>query len=134
MPETITVVAAVIADGDRFLVTRRQKGVHLEGYWEFPGGKIDPDETHTTALQREIREELDAGVDVGDLLLTTTHTYPEKTVTLHFYRCHIVGTPRPLVGQEMAWVPRDEMAALKFPDADEDLINLLRDSARTATR
>ena len=126
----ITVVAAVISDGDRFLVTRRQKGVHLEGYWEFPGGKIDPDETHAAALRREIREELDTDVDVGELLLTTTHTYPEKTVTLFFYSCRIVGTPRPLVGQEMKWIPRAELGTLTFPEADEELIKLLRGAAR----
>lgn len=122
---SITVVAAVIADGGRFLVTRRQQGVHLEGYWEFPGGKIDPHETHAAALRREIREELDADVDVGELLLTTTHAYPEKTVTLFFYRCLIVGTPNPLVGQEMRWVSGPELGTLKFPEADEELIRRL---------
>jgi 8-oxo-dGTP diphosphatase len=123
--DPVTVVAAVIVDGERFLVTRRQKGVHLEGYWEFPGGKIDPDETHDAALRREIREELDADVHVGELLLTTTHTYPGKTVTLFFYRCEVIGTPRPLIGQEMKWVPRVELGTLRFPAADDELIRLL---------
>jgi mutator protein MutT len=130
--QPITVVAAVIQDGDRFLITRRQKGVHLEGYWEFPGGKVDAGETHAAALSREIREELDSDIDLGELLLTTTHAYPEKTVTLFFYRCRILGTPRPLVGQQMAWVSRDELDARDFPAADEELIALVR-SLRTAT-
>ncbi len=124
-PESITVVAAVIEDGNRFLITRRQKGVHLEGLWEFPGGKIDPEETHTAALKREIREELDADVDVGELVLLTSHTYPEKAVTLFFYRCRVAGTPRPLIGQEMKWVTREELAALEFPAADAALIEML---------
>ena len=123
--EIITVVAAVIDDGERFLVTRRQKGVHLEGFWEFPGGKIDSGETHAAALTREIREELDAGVEVGELLLTTTHAYPEQTVTLFFYRCRIAGTPRPMIGQDMRWVNREELAALSFPEADAELIEAL---------
>ena len=55
---TIAVVAAVIEDTDRFLVTRRQPGVHLAGMWEFPGGKIDGGETHQAALRRELIEEL----------------------------------------------------------------------------
>ena len=122
---TITVVAAVIEEGGRFLVTRRQAGVHLEGYWEFPGGKLDPDETHAEGLRREIREELDADVDVRDLVLSTSHVYPERTVDLAFYRCRLVGTPRPLVGQQMRWVPRAELASLAFPPADEELIRVL---------
>ncbi len=122
------VVAAVIETDNRFLLTRRQPGVHLAGLWEFPGGKIDPAETHAAALDREIKEELDAGVAVGDLVLHTTHQYPDRTVALYFYRCTLLETPRPLLGQEMRWVPRDELAALEFPPADEALITLLLES------
>lgn len=125
----IVVVAAVVEEGGRFLVTRRQAGVHLEGLWEFPGGKIDADETHAAALRREIREELDADVRVGDLVLATTHVYPEKAVTLYFYRCTLGGVPRPLLGQEMRWVDRDELRTLGFPAADEELIRLLTQTA-----
>ena len=125
----IVVVAAVIHDNDRFFVTRRQAGVHLAGLWEFPGGKIDEDETHVAALRREIKEELDADVEVGELVLATTHAYPEKTVTIFFYRCTLVGIPKPLLGQEMRWVTRDEMRTLGFPQADEDLIRVLTETA-----
>ncbi len=124
----ITVVAAVILDGGRFLLTRRQEGVHLAGLWEFPGGKIGPGETHAGALKREIREELDADVAVGDLVLETTHAYPDRTVTLHFYWCGLIGTPRPMLGQQMRWVPREELPALGFPPADEELIRMLMES------
>jgi len=119
------VVAAVIEENGRFLVTRRQAGVHLAGLWEFPGGKIDPEETHADALRREIREELDADAIVGELVLGTNHAYPEKTVTLYFYRCTLTGAPRPLLGQEMRWVTRDEMKTLGFPAADQELIEIL---------
>jgi mutator protein MutT len=121
----LNVVAAVIADGDRFLLTRRQQGVHLEGMWEFPGGKIDPGESHADALRREIREELDADVALDALLLETSHTYPDRTVTLFFYRCHLIGIPRPMLGQEMRWVMREELPSLGFPPADDELIKLL---------
>jgi mutator protein MutT len=123
------VVAAVIEDQGRFLVTRRQPGVHLAGLWEFPGGKINPDEPHDAALRREIDEELGVQVAVHGLVLATTHVYPEKTVTLYFYRCRLLGTPRPLLDQEMRWVPRDEMRALEFPAADEALIRILTQTA-----
>ena len=124
----IVVVAAVIEENNRFFLTRRQPGVHLAGMWEFPGGKIDPAETHAAALEREIREELDAGVAVGELIFQTTHVYPDRAVALYFYRCTLVGTPRPLLGQEMRWVPREELSSLGFPPADEELIRLLLES------
>jgi mutator protein MutT len=120
-----SVVAAVIEEGNRFLLTRRQHGVHLAGMWEFPGGKIDPDESHSTALRREIREELDADVEIDGLVLSTTHAYPDRTVTLYFYRCSLIGTPRPQLGQEMRWVPRAELPSLGLPPADAELITLL---------
>jgi 8-oxo-dGTP diphosphatase len=125
----IVVVAAVVEDHGRFLVTRRQAGVHLAGLWEFPGGKLHDGETHAGALQREIREELDAGVQVGELVLATTHAYPEKTVTLYFYRCRLTGMPRPVLHQEMRWVSREEMCGLEFPAADAELIRILTQTA-----
>ena len=125
----MTVVAAVIEEHDQFLVTRRQAGVHLAGLWEFPGGKIDPDETHAAALAREIREELDTDVEVGELIFHVTHDYPEQTISLFFYRCRLTGSPRPLLGQEMRWVPRAGLATLGFPPADEELIRRLTESA-----
>ncbi len=125
----VCVVAAVIQRDDCFLVTRRQKGAHLEGCWEFPGGKVEAGETHTDALIREIREELDAAVDVQDLFYSTTHAYPDRTVTLFFYRCGLTGEPRPILGQEMQWIPRACMAALTFPPADEELITRLTGTA-----
>jgi 8-oxo-dGTP diphosphatase len=124
----ITVVAAVIEENGAFLVTRRQKGVHLAGLWEFPGGKIAEGETHQAALAREIREELDADIDVGDLVFEITHAYDDRTVALYFYRCALRGAPRPLLGQEMRWVPRAGLATLGFPPADEALITLLTES------
>ena len=126
----IVVVAAVIEANQRSLVTRRQPGVHLAGMWEFPGGKIDPDEAHASALQRELREELDVDVDVGERLYRTVHAYDDRTVELHFYRCGLKGEPRPLLGQQMRWVARDELPSLGFPPADTELIELLTKSAR----
>ena len=123
------VVAAIIEDGDRFLLTRRQKGVHLEGLWEFPGGKLDAGETHADALARELREELDVDVRVGELRFHTTHDYGDRVVALYFYQCELRGTPRPMLGQQMRWVPRPELATLGFPPADTELIRVLTESA-----
>lgn len=121
----VAVVAAVVEENDAFLVTRRPEGVHLAGLWEFPGGKIDAGETHARALKREILEELGTDVHVHDLLLHTTHTYPERSVALYFYRCTLANAPFAVLGQQMRWVPRHELADLGFPPADEQLIRLL---------
>jgi 8-oxo-dGTP diphosphatase len=123
---TITVVAAVVEEHDAFLVTRRPDGVHLAGLWEFPGGKIGPDESHADALRREMREELDTDVEVLDLVFETTHAYPERTVALYFYRCVLTQRPRPLLGQQMQWIKRSELSTLGFPPADEELIRQLQ--------
>ena len=119
---TIVVTAAVVERDDTFLVTRRQKGTHLEGYWEFPGGKCDAGESLAACLARELREELDVDARVGDEVFTTTHAYPERSVELHFFRCELYGEPRPQIGQEMRWVRRDELTTLEFPPADAELI------------
>jgi 8-oxo-dGTP diphosphatase len=121
----IVVTAAVIDRDNQFLVTRRQKGVHLEGVWEFPGGKCEAGESLEACLARELRDELDVEARVGAEVLTTTHTYPDRRVELHFLRCELNGEPRPQVGQEMRWVSREELATLEFPPADAELIRLL---------
>ena len=122
------VVAAVIERDDRFYLTRRHAGTHLEGLWEFPGGKVDAGETHQQALRREIREELGATIEVHDLVFEIAHEYPDRTIVLFFYRCTLTGEPRPLLGQEMRWVRRQELPSLGFPPADGELITLLTES------
>ena len=124
--EAIPVLAAVIERDGRFLVTRRLAGSHLSGYWEFPGGKCDPGETHEACLARELREELGVDVRIGDEIVVIEHAYPERTVRLHFRRCEITGEPRPLLDQEMRWVSRDEMRTLEFPEADRTVIAVLQ--------
>jgi 8-oxo-dGTP diphosphatase len=121
----IVVVAAVIERDGRFLLTLRPGGTHLAGHWEFPGGKCEPGEIHAEALCRELREELDIHAGVGALVHAVTHAYPERTVELHFYACTFTGDPRPMIGQQMRWVARDDLAVLPFPEADADLIRLL---------
>ena len=121
----IVVVAAIIERDDAFLLTLRPAGTHLAGHWEFPGGKVHDHETHAEALRREVFEELDAVVVVGDLAHSVTHAYPEKTVQLFFYRCGLLGEPKPMIGQEMRWIGKSELKALPFPEADRELITLL---------
>ena len=121
----IVVTAAVIEERGRFLVTRRPGGVHLEGLWEFPGGKCEEGESHAAALAREIAEELDAAIVIDRELLSVVHNYADRTIELHFFSCSLAGVPRPVLGQEMRWVLREELRTLPFPPADEELIEIL---------
>ena len=124
--ETVEVVAAVIERAGRILIARRHAGSHLGGLWEFPGGKRQAGETPEAALVREIREELDAAVTVGELLDDVEWTYPEKTVRLRFFRCALAGAPRAAEGQEIAWVARADLDRYQFPPADGGLVARLR--------
>jgi 8-oxo-dGTP diphosphatase len=126
VPDARIVVAAAVVERDAaYLVTRRLKGTHLEGMWEFPGGKCEAGETHSGCLTREIQEELGCEVRVGDELLSVSHEYVERTVELHFFSCELQGEPRPLLGQDIKWVPRGELRSLQFPAADAELIEML---------
>jgi 8-oxo-dGTP diphosphatase len=121
----VVVTAAVVERDGAFLITRRPARTHLAGCWEFPGGKCEPQETHLACLKREIAEELDCGVDVAEEIFSITHDYPDRCVELHFFRCALIGNPRPVLGQEMRWAARAELSALQFPPADAELIKLL---------
>ena len=121
----IVVTAAVVERSGAYLVTRRLRGTHLEGLWEFPGGKCEHGETHERCLVRELREELGCDAVVGAKLLEVAHQYPERTVELHFFRCELTGQPQPLLGQEIRWVDRTDLRGLEFPPADEELIQML---------
>jgi mutator protein MutT len=122
---TIAVAAAVIEQDGRFLVTRRLKGTHLEGLWEFPGGKCVEGESLVECLQREIVEELGTNVIVGHEIFRITHDYGDNAVALYFFACSLDGVPRPLIGQEMQWVARADLRSLQFPPADDRLIDWL---------
>jgi len=121
----IVVTAAVIEQNGHFLLTRRLEGTHLAGRWEFPGGKTEPGESHVEALTRELVEELAVPVDVGTLILSTTHAYADRAVELYFYEARLRGQPSPQLGQEMRWVARSDLAAIDLPEADADLIRFL---------
>jgi 8-oxo-dGTP diphosphatase len=123
--DVIVVVAAVIEREGRFLLSRRLEGTHLAGLWEFPGGKCEPVESHEACLSRELAEELGVDATIGDEIIASDHAYPERTVRLHFRRCAIAGEPRPLLGQELRWVARDELTTVELPPADRVLVEVL---------
>jgi len=118
--DLIRVAAAVILRGGRVLLARRPPGSHLAGRWEFPGGKVEPWESLTEALHRELREELGTSVRIEERWQVVRYRYPEKEVELHFFLCAITGPePRALHASEVAWASREELARYEFPAADE---------------
>ena len=127
---TTVVAAAVVRRGDRYLVTRRQPGVHLEGFWEFPGGKCEDGESIAACVRRELQEELGTDAVVGGELLAVTHHYAERSIELHFLACELTAEPAPRLDQEMRWVARHELRGLQFPPADDELIALLERNER----
>ena len=124
MPLIIEVAAALIQDeAGRYLITQRRRGSHLEGLWEFPGGKQEAGESPETALRRELTEELGATFRVGEKVDTVRWEYPERVVVIAFYRCRLeAGTIAPRESQAMAWVAPEKLTELEFPPADQALI------------
>ena len=131
-PRRVVVVAAVVERADQILVTQRLAGTHLAGHWEFPGGKMEDREDHRRCLEREMREELAVEVEGGSELHATSFDYPDRTVELHFYRCAIIGDPKPVLGQRMRWVSRAELTSLRFPPADLELVRIITDPGTIA--
>jgi len=127
MPLVVEVAAGLIRDErGRYLITQRRKGSHLAGLWEFPGGKLEADETPAAGLRRELAEELSATFTVGDLVETVRWEYPDRVVVLHFFDCRVEsGEIVPQEEQAMQWVGPDQLATYDFPPADRELIRRL---------
>lgn len=124
----IEVVAAIIRDADeRIFCTQRGYG-DWKDWWEFPGGKIEPGESHKEALRREIREELATDIEVGSLLTTVEYDYPKFHLTMHCYLCSVVGGNLTLLEHEDArWLRKEELDTVRWLPADRSIIELLKD-------
>lgn len=126
----IEVAAGIIYREGRYLIARRKPGVHLGGYWEFPGGKREEGESLEECLHRELFEELSIRVDVPIPYRVIRHAYPERTVELHFFRCAIEqGEAAPVDCEEIKWVLPEELAQFEFPPADRVIIDALQRDA-----
>ena len=111
----------------KILIDRRLNDGEMGGLWEFPGGKIEPQETVEECIKREIREELDIEIKVGDRLVTISHTYANFKVTLFVHDCeYLSGEPQPIECQEIRWVNVVDMSRYKFPQANNQIISILQ--------
>ncbi|PJE80371.1 8-oxo-dGTP diphosphatase [invertebrate metagenome] len=119
-------VGVIIRDGGEFLLSKRPHGKYLEGLWEFPGGKIEREETTWDALKRELQEELDIRIIKGNPLMRISHCYPDRKVLLDTWTVtEFDGLPKGNEGQEVKWVPRDSLKNLEFPEANYPILKVL---------
>ena len=124
--KTIRVVAAVIRKGNRIFATQRGYGEFKDG-WEFPGGKIEPGETPQEALVREIREELETEIRVGDLIDTIEYDYPAFHLSMDCFWCEIVEGSLELKEHEAArWLDRESLYTVDWLPADVGLVEKIR--------
>ena len=120
--KTIKVVAAIIIKDGQVFATQRGYG-QWQGWWEFPGGKIEEGECARAALVREIREELDAEISVGDLLETVEWDYPDFHLTMHCFVCELVSDSMHLNEHEAAaWLSGNTLHSVKWLPADEGIL------------
>jgi 8-oxo-dGTP diphosphatase len=131
---TVHVVAGVIRDEQgNVLLAQRPAGKHLAGLWEFPGGKCEPGESATTALRRELGEEIGITLDAIEPLIAVPWRYPEKSILLDVYEVRgWQGVPHGREGQALRWSPVAELATLPVPPADRPVVTALRLPSRYA--
>jgi 8-oxo-dGTP diphosphatase len=123
LTKTINVVCAIIERDGTILAARRSDAQSHGGFWEFPGGKIDPGENAEQAIIREIKEELQADIIAKRRLQDTTFSYPDKTVTLIPFICTVAfGTPKPLEHAEIRWVDMKESFGLEWLPPDKAIL------------
>src|ERR1700759_5071816 len=125
--EVIRVVAAVIEHDGRYLITQRNASAVLPLLWEFPGGRVEPDESETHALLREVKGRIGVVVEVGNKLGEHIHEYTGYQVQLTMYSCHLPheARPYPATVADLRWVLSRELLDYDFPPADEKTMSKL---------
>ena len=120
----VDVAIAIVARGVDVLICQRPDGVPFSGFWEFPGGKVEPPETLESCVVRELREEVGATVAPQVALTPIEHTYPHARVRLHPFVCRLVdGEPRPIQCSACRWVRASQLRDYAFPPANEALLD-----------
>ena len=126
---TIEVVAALIWDGDKFLICQRPKNKARALLWEFVGGKVEKGESKEDALARECKEELDVTLSVGEEFMAVTHTYPDVTVNLTLFNATIKeGTPKKLEHNDIKWITKEEIPLYDFCPADVEILRKIQNN------
>ncbi len=129
--QTVLVAAGIVVESGRVLLTQRKTGAHLEGLWEFPGGKVEPGEDPRVALARELREEIGIEATVGEIIDVTFHRYEDanKSVLLLFFhasRTSGSAEPRPIDVAAFKWATESALDPTSFPPADLSVLKKVR--------
>lgn len=123
----VEVVAALIWEGDRFMICQRPRHKKRALLWEFVGGKVEPGETKEEALVRECREELDVLLSVGDVFMEVVHEYPDITVHLTLFHARITdGVPKKIEHEDIRWITAREADPYDFCPADTEILKKIR--------
>ena len=125
----VEVVAALIWDGDKFMICQRPANKARALLWEFVGGKVESGETKEQALIRECREELNVLLSVGDVFMDVIHEYPDITVHLTLFNATIAeGEPQKLEHNDIRWITPSEIPNYEFCPADEKILRMISDN------
>ena len=122
--KNVEVVAAIIKDDDKYLATQRGYG-EFKGLWEFPGGKIDSDETNENALIREIKEELNCDIKIEEYLLTIEYDYSTFHLVMHCYLCTLLSEFTLLEHDDYKWLDKNNLKEVNWLEADVEVVNYL---------
>lgn len=127
VPEITRVTAAILEKNGRIIIAQRKREDRLSGLWEFPGGKIEPDETPEVCLARELKEELDIDVIIGEFFASNIHHYDHISIELMAYRAYWVsGEIRMNDHEAYQWVTVDQLAEFDFSPADIPFVEMLK--------
>ena len=130
MQTRVLIAVGVIARGTNVLIGRRESGADLAGYWEFPGGKVEPGESFEVAVRREVEEETGLVVDVGEELDRVNFEYDHAAVHIRFFQCALQSNPESTtLNPRFQWVRTVALGEYEFPPANRTLITALLKNA-----
>ncbi|OGO78567.1 MAG: hypothetical protein A2Y23_13345 [Clostridiales bacterium GWB2_37_7] len=127
----LVVAAAIILDKDKVLIAQREAGSNMEFRWEFPGGKLEENETPEQALIREIKEELNMIIEPVEIYKAVRHKYKDKDILLLAYICRLLhGEGKPIECNDFKWVAKEQLSLYEYTLADVDIVEKLKNDNR----
>lgn len=127
----LVVAAAIVIDNKRLLIAQREEGSNMEFKWEFPGGKLEQDETPEEGLIREIKEELDMVIEPVDIFKVVRHRHNEKDILLLAYICRLIeGEGRAVECNDFKWISFDELGQYEYTPADVAIVEKLKENRK----